>query len=334
LIVRVHVEVEMVQAIRIHEHGGPEVLGFEQVEVGEPGDGEARVRHTAIGLNFIDTYHRTGLYPLELPGTPGMEAAGTVEAVGEGVTEVVPGDRVAYAAGPPGAYAEARLMPADKLVRLPEDIDDETAAAAMLKGLTVWYLVRKTYAVASGETILVHAAAGGVGLLLCQWAHHLGATVIGTVGSEDKAELAANNGCHHPVIYTRDRFVDRVRELTGGDGVPVVYDGVGASTWQGSLDSLRRRGMMVSFGNASGPVPPFSPLELSLRGSLFLTRPTLMDYTATRDELLEGTGELFGVLRSGVVRVRPGNRYPLAEAAQAHRDLEARRTTGSNLLLP
>jgi NADPH2:quinone reductase len=198
----------------------------------------------------------------------------------------------------------------------------------------VWYLVRKTYAVASGETILVHAAAGGVGLLLCQWAHHLGATVIGTVGSEDKAELAANNGCHHPVIYTRDRFVDRVRELTGGDGVPVVYDGVGASTWQGSLDSLRRRGMMVSFGNASGPVPPFSPLELSLRGSLFLTRPTLMDYTATRDELLEGTGELFGVLRSGVVRVWPGNRYPLAEAAQAHRDLEARRTTGSNLLLP
>jgi len=328
------VEVEMTEAIRMHSTGGPEVLRLEDVEVGEPGTGEARVRHTAIGLNFIDTYHRSGLYPLALPATPGMEAAGMVEAVGEGVTEVEPGDRVAYAGAPPGAYAEVRLIPAAKLVRLPDDVEDATAAAAMLKGLTAWYLLRKTFPVEAGETILVHAAAGGVGLLLCQWASHLGATVIGTASSEEKAELASANGCDHPVIYTRDSFVDRVRELTGGAGVSVVYDGVGASTWEGSLNCLGRRGMMVSYGNASGPVPAVQPLELSRRGSLFLTRPTLMDYTATREELLEGAEELFGVLGSGAVRVRIGNRYPLGDAAQAHRDLEGRKTTGSSLLLP
>lgn len=324
----------MAKAIRIHETGGPEVLRLEEVEVPDPGPGQARVRQTAIGLNFIDIYHRTGLYPMELPFTPGMEGAGTVEAVGEGVTEVAVGDRVAYAGGPVGAYAEVRLAPAAKLVRLPDDIPEDTAAAAMLKGLTAWYLVRKTYSVVAGETVLVHAAAGGVGLILCQWAHHLGATVIGTVGSEEKAELARDHGCDHPVIYTREDFTKRVRELTGGDGVPVVYDSVGASTWEGSLGALRRRGLMVSFGNSSGPVPSFSPLELSRRGSLYLTRPTMMDYTAARSELLEGAEELFEVISSGAVRVRIGRRFALADAAAAHRALKARETTGSTLLLP
>jgi NADPH:quinone reductase len=318
----------------MRETGGPEVLRLEEVEVGEPGPGEARVRQSAVGLNFIDVYHRTGLYPIDLPATPGLEGAGTVEAVGEGVTEVAVGDRVAYAGGPPGAYAEVRLAPAAKLVRLPDDIAEDTAAAAMLKGLTAWYLARRTHRIAPGETVLVHAAAGGVGLLLCQWAHHLGATVIGTVGSDDKAELAAAHGCDHPVVYTREDFTARVRELTGGAGVPVVYDSVGASTWEGSLASLAPRGLMVSFGNASGPVAPFSPIELARRGSLFLTRPTMMDYTAARDDLLEGAGELFEVLRSGAVQVSIGARYSLADAADAHRALEARETTGSTLLLP
>ncbi len=324
----------MAKAIRIKETGGPEVLRLEEVEVGDPGPGEARVRQSAVGLNFIDVYHRTGLYPMDLPFTPGLEGAGTVEAVGEGVSEVAVGDRVAYAGGPPGAYAEVRLAPAAKLVRLPDDIAEEIAAAVMLKGLTAWYLARKTHRIARGETVLVHAAAGGVGLLLCQWAHHLGATVIGTVGSDDKADLAAAHGCDHPVVYTREDFTARVRELTGGEGVPVVYDSVGASTWEGSLGSLRPRGLMVSFGNASGPVAPFSPIELARRGSLFLTRPTMMDYTAARGDLLEGAGELFEVLRSGAVQVSIGARYSLADAADAHRALEARETTGSTLLLP
>ncbi len=324
----------MAKAIRIKETGGPEVLRLEEVEVGDPGPGEARVRQSAVGLNFIDVYHRTGLYPMDLPFTPGLEGAGTVEAVGEGVSEVAVGDRVAYAGGPPGAYAEVRLAPAAKLVRLPDDIAEEIAAAVMLKGLTAWYLARKTHRIARGETVLVHAAAGGVGLLLCQWARHLGATVIGTVGSDDKAELAAEHGCDHPIVYTREDFTKRVRELTDGDGVPVVYDSVGASTWEGSLGSLARRGLMVSFGNASGPVPPFSPIVLSQRGSLYLTRPTMMDYTATREELVEGAGELFDVIRSGAVRVVIGARYALADAAEAHRALEGRETTGSTLLLP
>lgn len=324
----------MAQAIRIDRHGGPEVMRLREVELGSPGEGEARIRHTAIGLNFIDTYQRTGLYPVELPSGIGLEAVGVVEAVGDKVEVVAPGQRVAYAGGPPGAYATARIMPADPLVPLPEAILDERAAAGMLKGMTACYLLRRTCRVGEGDTVLIHAAAGGVGLLLCQWARHLGATVIGTVGRDDKAELARANGCHHTIVYTREDFAARSRELTGGRGVDVVYDGVGQATWEGSLDSLRPRGMMVSFGNASGAVPPFSPLVLSQKGSLFLTRPTLMSYTATREELLSVAGELFEVLASGVVDVAIHHRRPLAEAAEAHRDLEARRTTGATILEP
>jgi len=324
----------MSMAIRISELGGPEVLRLEQVEVGEPGQGQVLVRHTAIGVNFIDTYHRTGLYPVSLPATLGMEAAGVVEAVGASVGEVAVGDRIAYACPPPGAYAEERLIAADRLVRLPDQISDTQAAAMMLKGMTAEYLLRRTYPVSRGETVLIHAAAGGVGLLLCQWAAHLGATVIGTVGTEAKAELAASHGCHHPVVYTSDDFVERVTQLTDGEGVAVVYDSVGAATWEGSLACLRPRGMMVSFGNASGPVPPFAPGELAARGSLFLTRPTLMTYTATRRDLERSAAELFAVVAAGAVKVEVNQTYPLAEAAQAHRDLEGRRTTGSSLLLP
>ncbi|ROR34112.1 quinone oxidoreductase family protein [Inmirania thermothiophila] len=325
----------MAKAIRIHEHGGPEVLRLEEVEVGEPGPGEVRLRQTAVGLNFIDVYHRTGLYPLPaLPAVLGMEGAGVVEAVGEGVTEVRPGDRVAYAGLPVGAYAEVRLIPAHRLVPLPDDIDDVQAAGVMLQGMTAQYLLRRTYRVQAGETILVHAAAGGVGLILCQWARHLGATVIGTVGSAEKAELARAHGCHHPVNYREEDFVARVRELTGGEGVPVVYDSVGRDTFMGSLDCLRPLGMMVSFGQASGPVPPLDIGVLAQKGSLYLTRPTLMTYTARREDLLASARELFEVVRSGAVRIEVRQTYPLAEAAQAHRDLEARRTTGSTVLIP
>ena len=324
----------MAKAIRFHHTGGPEVLRWEEVEPGRPGPGQALVRHTAVGVNFIDTYHRTGLYPATLPSGLGMEAAGIVEAVGEGVDWLAPRDRVAYGGGPPGAYAEQRVMPADKLVPLPAGVDDRAAAAAMLKGMTAEYLVRRTYEVKPGDTVLVHAAAGGVGLLLCQWAKHLGATVIGTVGTDDKAELARANGCDHPIVYTREDFAARVRELTGGVGVPVVYDSVGRSTWDGSLASLRPRGLMVTFGNASGPVAPIQPLVLSQHGSLYLTRPTLMTYNATRKELLESAGALFEVLASGAVRVTIGQTWPLAEAAEAHRALEGRRTVGSTVLLP
>jgi NADPH2:quinone reductase len=327
-------EVEMVQAIRIHESGGPEVLRFEDVAVGEPGAGEARVRHAAIGLNFIDTYHRSGLYPLELPATPGMEAAGTVEAVGEGVTEVKPGDRVAYAGGPPGAYAEVRLMPAAKLVWLPDDIEEATAAAAMLKGLTAWYLLKRSYPVRSGDTVLLHAAAGGVGLIAVQWAKQLGATVIGTVSTDAKAELARAHGCDHIVMADSDDLAGEVRRLTGGEGVAAVYDSVGRDTFFASLDSLRPHGVMVSFGNASGPVEPFAPLELAKRGSLYVTRPVLFDFISTRDALLAAAAELFEVIESGAVKIEVNQRYPLAEAAEAHRDLEARRTTGSTVLVP
>ncbi len=324
----------MARAIRIHEHGGPEVLRWDEVEVGAPGPGQALVRHTAVGLNYIDTYHRTGLYPLELPATPGMEAAGIVEAVGEGVAELRPGDRVAYGGAPPGAYAEVRVMPADALVRLPDEIDDRVAAAVMVKGMTAEYLVRRTYLVTPGDTVLVHAAAGGVGLILCQWAKHLGATVIGTVGGDEKAALAREHGCDHVIVYTRESFVSRVRELTGGRGVPVVYDSVGAATWDGSLDCLRPRGLMVTFGNASGPVPPIQPLVLSQKGSIYLTRPTLMSYNATREELLDSAAALFDVIRSGAVRIQVRQTWPLSEAADAHRALEARKTTGSTVLLP
>jgi len=324
----------MTWAIRFHETGGPEVLRWEEVEAGRPGPGEVLVRHGAIGVNFIDTYHRTGLYPVELPSSLGMEAAGVVDAVGDGVVAVAPGDRVAYGGGPLGAYGQVRLMPADKLVRIPQGIDDRTAAAVMVKGMTAEYLVRRTYLVQPGETVLVHAAAGGVGLLLCQWAKHLGATVIGTVGSDEKAALASANGCDHAIVYTREDFVARVRELTGGRGVPVVYDSVGRATWDGSLSCLQPRGLMVSYGNASGAVPPFQPLVLSQRGSLYLTRPTLMAYVATREELLESASALFEVILSGAVRVTIGQTWPLAEAAEAHRALEARHTVGSTVLLP
>ncbi len=325
----------MPKAIRIHEYGGPEVLRWEEVEVGDPGPGQLRVRHGAVGLNYIDVYHRTGLYPLpSLPWIPGMEGAGRVEAVGEGVTEFKVGDRVAYASPPAGAYAEVRLIPADRVVALPNAIDDRTAAAMMLQGMTAQYLLRRTYRVQPGDFVLLHAAAGGVGLIACQWARHLDATVIGTAGSDEKAELARAHGCHHVIVYTRENFVERVREITGGQGVAVVYDSVGKDTFMGSLDCLRPMGMMVSFGNASGPVPSFEPGILAAKGSLFLTRPTLMTYTAKRADLLASAAELFEVVGSGAVNIEVRQTYLLAETAQAHRDLEARRTTGSTVLLP
>jgi NADPH2:quinone reductase len=321
----------MTQAIRMHQNGGPEVLQWEPVEVGDPGPGQARLRHTAVGLNFIDVYHRTGLYPSALPATPGMEAAGVVEAVGAGVTEVKPGDRVAYASGPMGAYAEARVMPADRLVALPAGISDQQGAAMMLQGLTAQYLLRRTYPVRAGDTVLVQAAAGGVGLILCQWARHLGATVIGTVGSDAKAELARANGCHHPIVYTREDFLARVLELTQGRKVQVVYDSVGRDTFAKSLDCLAPLGMMALFGQSSGPVPPFDLGQLAAKGALFITRPTLFVYNASRADLLANAAELFDVVGQGIVKIAINQRYPLREAAQAHRDLEARKTTGSTI---
>jgi NADPH:quinone reductase len=324
----------MAKVIRFHERGGPEVLRLEDAEVGDPGPGQARVRHRAIGVNFIETYHRTGLYPLPLPSGLGQEAAGVVEAVGAGVTHVKPGDRVAYANGPPGSYSEARLMPAERLVIVPEGVSDEQAAAVMLKGLTVQYLIRRTYAVKAGETVLWHAAAGGVGLIACQWLRSLGVRVIGTVGSDEKAALAKAHGATEVIVYTREDFPARVRALTGGEGVPVVYDSVGKSTFTGSLDCLRPLGLMVSFGNASGAVPPFELGLLAQKGSLFVTRPTLNTYAAKRADLEASAAELFDVIRRGAVKVEIGGRYPLAEVARAHRDLEARRTTGSLVLLP
>lgn len=325
----------MPKAIRIHEYGGPDALRWEEVEVGDPGPGQLRVRHGAVGLNYIDVYHRTGLYPLpSLPWTLGMEGAGRVDAVGEGITEFKVGDRVAYASPPVGAYAEVRLIPADRVVALPDAIDDRAAAAMMLQGMTAQYLLRRTYRVQPGDAILLHAAAGGVGLIASQWARHLGATVIGTVGNDEKAELARAHGCHHVIVYSRENFVERVREITSGQGVTVVYDSVGKETFMGSLDCLRPLGMMVSFGNASGPVPPFDPGILAAKGSLFLTRPTLMTYTARRPDLLASAAELFAVVASGAVKIEVHQTYPLAEAARAHRDLEARRTTGSTVLLP
>ena len=325
----------MSKAIRIHQYGDPEMLRWEEVEVGDPGPGQLRIRQGAVGLNYIDVYHRTGLYPLPaLPWTLGMEGAGRVEAVGAGVTGFQVGDRVAYASPPVGAYAEVRLIAADRVVMLPETIDDQTAAAMMLQGMTAQYLLRRTYRVQPGDVILLHAAAGGVGLIASQWARQLGATVIGTVGSDDKAELARAHGCHHVVVYTRENFVERVRELTDGQGVAVVYDSVGQATFMGSLDCLRPLGMMVSFGNASGPVQSFDPGLLAAKGSLFLTRPTLMTYTAQPADLAASAAELFEVVASGAVKVEIHQTYPLAEAAQAHRDLEARNTTGSTVLLP
>lgn len=324
-----------VYAVRVHQHGGPEVLHYEQVEVGEPGPGEARVRHTAIGLNFTDIHFRTGRYPLkELPHVIGMEAAGVVEAVGAGVTEVGAGDRVAYASEKPCAYAQVTVMPVTRLVKLPDFIDDETAAATILKGLTAQYLIRGAYVINPGETILIHAAAGGVGLIICQWAKHLGVRVIGTVSTEEKAALVKQNGCEHPIIYTQEDVVARVRELTNGEGLPVVYDGVGASTFEQSLLSLRRRGLLVSYGSAGGVPPPLEIFRLNRMGSLYLTSAGLADYIHDRAELLERAEDLFNVMKTGAVRVSVHQRYPLAEAARAHRDLETRRTLGSSILLP
>ncbi|BBK34696.1 NADPH2:quinone reductase [Stella humosa] len=324
----------MAHAIRFHATGGPDVLKWEEVQVGEPGPGQIRVRNSAVGLNYIDTYHRSGLYPVPLPSGIGLEAAGTVTAVGPDVTGLKVGDRVGYGSGPLGAYATERLTTADRCVLLPEGLSEETAAAIMLKGMTSRYLLRRTYKVQAGDTILVHAAAGGVGLIMCQWAKHLGATVIGTVGSDDKAALAKANGCDHPIVYTREKFVDRVKEITGGKGVPVVYDSVGKDTFMGSLDCLQPLGTMVTFGNASGPVTGLDTGVLAAKGSLFLTRPTLMTYTAKRADLEETAKDLFDVVLKGAVKIEIAQRYALKDAAQAHRDLEGRKTTGSTLLMP
>jgi len=323
----------MPYAIRIHEHRGPEKLRWEEVQVGDPGPGQVRVRNTAVGLNFVDTYQRSGLYPMSLPFTCGSEGAGVVEAVGPKVREFKLGDRVAYA-GPIGAYAEVLLRPADRLVKTPAGVDDKTAAAMMLKGMTAQYLIRRTYRVKKGDTILMHAAAGGVGLILCQWAKKLGATVIGTVGSDDKVEPAKKAGCKYVIVTSRERFLDRVKEITRGKGVPVVYDGVGKDTFMDSLDCLSPLGLMVSFGNASGAVPPFNPGILSTKGSLFLTRPTLATYTAAHEDLVKSAKELFAMVKSGAVRIRINQTYALRDAAQAHADLESRKTTGSTVLLP
>lgn len=324
----------LAHAIRIAATGGPEVMEYVELEAGAPGPGEARIVQHAIGLNFIDVYFRTGLYPQPLPGLLGKEGAGVVESVGEGVTHVKPGDRVAYAGGPLGAYASVRTMPARFLVRLPASIGFETAAAMMLQGLTVQYLLRQTYPGKAGDTILFHAAAGGVGLIACQWARALGVRLIGTVGSQEKGALALAHGAAHVINYRDEDIVARVRELTGGQGVPVVYDSIGKDTFTASLDCLQRRGLMVSFGNASGAVEPFAPAELSKRGSLFLTRPTLFDYMATQDEQEAMTAELFEMVGSGQVKVEVHQRFALAQAADAHRALEARSTTGSTVLLP
>jgi len=322
------------KAIRFDKTGGPEVLHFEEIDVGEPSAGEARVRHTAIGVNFIDNYHRTGLYPVPLPSGIGLEAAGVVDAVGPGVTQVQVGQRVAYCSGPIGAYSERQNVPAERLVPLPSGISDEQGAAMMLKGMTAEYLLRRTHRVTPGETILFHAAAGGVGLIACQWAKHLGAVVIGTAGSDDKAALARAHGCDHVIVYSREDVAARVREITGGRGVPVVYDAVGQATFDASIDSLSPRGLFVSFGNASGPVKPFPLTLLSLKGSLYLTRPTLTTYTATRDDLLASARALFDVVASGAVKVEVRQRFPLAEAAAAQRALESRQTVGSIVLVP
>jgi NADPH2:quinone reductase len=326
----------MAHRIVVHRFGGPEVLEYEAYEPPQPGPGEAMVRHRAIGLNFIDVYFRTGLYPppMGLPFTPGLEASGVVEAVGEGVTDLRVGQRVAYGTGPLGAYSDVRTMPADKLVAIPDSISDEVAAAMMLKGMTAQYLLKQTYRVKPGDTILVHAAAGGVGLILCQWAKHLGATVIGTVGTREKAEIAKAHGCDHPIVYTEEDFVQRVKEITGGKGVPVVYDGVGRATFMQSLDCLQPRGLMVSFGNASGPVEAFNLGILSQKGSLYVTRPTLMTYTATREQLVAAAHDVIEVVSKGIVKIEVNQRFPLKDAAEAHRALESRKTTGATVLVP
>ncbi|MBO0737668.1 MAG: quinone oxidoreductase [Alphaproteobacteria bacterium] len=322
----------MAHAIRFEKPGGPDVLSWRQVDVGRPGEGQVRLRQTAVGLNYIDTYHRSGLYQLPMPSGLGSEGAGVVEEVGPGVRGLKAGDRVAYAGGPIGAYAEERVMPADRLVPVPDGITDRQAAAMMLKGMTAWYLVRRTHPVRRGETILIHAAAGGVGLIVSQWAKHLGASVIGTVGDEEKAALAKKNGCDHPILYKHEDFVARVGELSHGKKLPVVYDSVGKDTFYKSLDCLAPLGLMVSFGQSSGAIGPVDIGILAAKGSLFLTRPTLNSYTASREDLLAAARELFDVVMSGAVNIAVNQTYPLREAARAHRDLEGRKTTGSTVL--
>jgi NADPH:quinone reductase len=322
------------KAIRFAKTGGPEVLELQDIDLPPPRANEVRVKHTAIGVNFIDTYQRSGLYPVPLPSGLGLEAAGVVEAVGDSVTTLAKGDRVAYCTGPIGAYAEANNVPAERAIKLPSGISDEIAAAALLKGMTAQYLLKRTYAVKAGETIVFHAAAGGVGLIACQWAKHLGAMVIGTVGSDDKVALAKENGCTHVLNTRSGSWSERVRELTQGNGVPVVYDGIGKDTFMGSLDCLAVRGMLVSFGNASGAVPPFEPGILSAKGSLYLTRPTLFHYTRTTRELQETADDLFSVIQTGAVRIAVHQRFPLAQARQAHEALHARATTGATVLIP
>src|SRR6266536_4540329 len=320
----------MPHAIRVHQPGGPEVMQWEEVAVGDPGPGQARVRHTAVGLNYIDTYHRSGLYKLPMPTGLGSEGAGVVEALGAGVTDFKAGDRVAYSGGAPGAYAEVRVMPVDRLVRVPDGVLERTAATLMLKGLTVQYLLRQTYKLKAGDTILFHAAAGGVGLIACQWARALGVTMISTVGSDEKAALAIANGCTHTIVYTRENFVERVKALTGGKGVPVVYDAIGKDTFPASLDCLSPRGLWVSFGNSSGAIPGFDILLLSQKGSLYATRPTLFTYAAKREDLTAMAGELFDLVRAGKSVSEPRQTFALKDAAAAHRALESRSTTGAS----
>lgn len=324
----------MTHAIRIHEHGGPDMMKWEAIEVGDPGAGEVRIKHTAIGLNYIDTYHRTGLYKIPMPTVLGREGAGVIESVGAGVNEFKIGDRVAYASSPIGSYSEIRLMPAERVVKVPDNVTDQQAASMMLKGMTAQYLLRRTFKVKKGDTILFHAAAGGVGLIVSQWARHLGATVIGTVGSEEKAVIARQAGCHHIINYSTEDFVARVAEITGGKKCDVVYDGVGKDTFLKSLDCVRPLGTVALFGNASGKVEPLDLGILAGKGSLFVTRPTLDTYVAKREELVATANELFDVVGRGIVKTEINQTYALKDAAQAHRDLEARKTTGSTVLMP
>ena len=319
---------------RFEEPGSPDVLKWQEIDLPEPGPGEIQIKHLSCGVNYIDTYHRSGLYSLPLPSGIGLEACGTVVAIGDGVTSLKEGDRVAYGTGPIGAYSEAANVAADRVIAVPDSISSDVAAAMMLKGMTAQYLLRQTYDVKANDTILVHAAAGGVGLILCQWANHLGATIIGTVGSEEKAELAKAHGCHHTILYRSEDVAEKVRAFTHGRGVPVVYDSVGKDTFEGSIDSLRPRGLMVSFGNASGPVPPVDPGILSAKGSLYLTRPTLFHYTATPDDLAKTAGDVVDVISKGIVKIDIHQRYALKDARQAHKDLEARKTTGATVLIP
>jgi NADPH2:quinone reductase len=323
----------MAKAVRYHKQGGPEVLQYEDVQVGDPGPGQVRIRHTAIGVNFVDTYQRSGLYPMQLPQVAGNEGAGVIEAVGANVADLKAGDRICYT-GLPGSYCETRLVPADRMVKLPQGISEEQAASMLLKGLTVHYLIFTTYPVKKGETVLWHAAAGGVGLIACQWLKALGVTTIGTAGSAEKLALAKAHGADHLINYTTENFVEKVKAITGGKGVPVVYDSVGKSTWEGSLDCLSPRGLIVSFGNASGAVPPVNLGILSTKGSLYVTRPTLATHIATRADLVERSNALFEIVKSGKVKIETTKKYKLADAAQAHRDLESRNTTGSAVLIP